>query len=79
LTFKRQEGAPRDALTPVPVVVGAGFPIEGSLGQDVVDHAQQGVRDCHHAFLRPAVPQRSAKGAMTRSISALKVAIASSM
>jgi hypothetical protein len=40
LTFKRLQGAPGNALAMVTViVVGAGFAIDRSVGQDVIHHA----------------------------------------
>ena len=39
------------------VVVGTGLTVDRSVSEDVVDHAQPGVRHGHDDFLRPELPQ----------------------
>ena len=64
MTFKRLEGPAGDVLAMVTVVVvGTGLTVDRSVSEDVVDHAQPGVRHVHDGFLRPALPQYRRKRA----------------
>ena len=50
------------------VGVGTGFAIDGSVSEDVVDHAYQGVRHRHDGFLWPAPPQHPAEAGLQRAV-----------
>ena len=69
MTFKRLEGPAGDALAMVTVVVvGTGLTVDRSVSEDVVYHAQPGVRHVHDGFLRPALPQYPAEAGLQGAV-----------